>query len=238
MKSPTWLKLEAMIQTLNMYRNEMAGKRIPKFKQKYMEMKQREKDSERKVLNNQNSQRTNKSSVNQNSHRMSKLIITQQGSNARNARVAETLKPRKEKKKTGLALFASYHINDYMEEPFKKQHAHHGHRVTFDEQFMKQWQGNTSMLANLNPSMAPSSVGRQMSYGMGQAELNLNMSQSDGSQISNVKHARSLSPSKKLAFAARDGTQTTKATGIQQLADMDFFGMARNAEKHTELGEL
>ena len=55
MKSPTWLKLEAMIQTLNMYRNEMAGKRIPKFKQKYMEMKQREKDSERKVLNNQNS---------------------------------------------------------------------------------------------------------------------------------------------------------------------------------------
>ena len=41
-KSPVYLKLENMIQTLDMFRNNMDGKRIPKFEQAFKDRKKLE----------------------------------------------------------------------------------------------------------------------------------------------------------------------------------------------------
>ena len=43
-KSPVYVKLENMIETLNMFRNEMDGKRIPKYEKTYMMKKKKEND--------------------------------------------------------------------------------------------------------------------------------------------------------------------------------------------------
>ena len=43
-KSPVYLKLESMIETINFFRKEMDGNRIPKFEQLYREKKKKEKE--------------------------------------------------------------------------------------------------------------------------------------------------------------------------------------------------
>ena len=43
-KSPVFLKLETMIETINMFRQEMDGNRVPKFEQNFREKRKKEKD--------------------------------------------------------------------------------------------------------------------------------------------------------------------------------------------------
>ena len=44
MKSPVYLKLETMIETIDFFRKEMDGNRIPKFEQSFREKQKKEKE--------------------------------------------------------------------------------------------------------------------------------------------------------------------------------------------------
>ena len=44
LKSPVFLKLETMIETINMFRQEMDGNRVPKFELSFREKKKKEKE--------------------------------------------------------------------------------------------------------------------------------------------------------------------------------------------------
>ena len=44
MKSPVYLKLETMIETIDFFRKEMDGNRIPKWEHSYREKQKKEKD--------------------------------------------------------------------------------------------------------------------------------------------------------------------------------------------------
>ena len=44
MKSPVYLKLETMIETIDFFRKEMDGNRVPKFEQSYREKQKKEKE--------------------------------------------------------------------------------------------------------------------------------------------------------------------------------------------------
>ena len=43
-KSPVFLKLETMIETINMFRQEMVGNRVPKFELSFREKNKKEKE--------------------------------------------------------------------------------------------------------------------------------------------------------------------------------------------------
>ena len=44
MKSPVYLKLETMIETIDFFRKEMDGNRVPKFEQSYREKQKKEQE--------------------------------------------------------------------------------------------------------------------------------------------------------------------------------------------------
>ena len=51
LKSPVWLKLDSMIETLDNYRNNMSGQRVPNFQKQFIMRKRKERaENERKIL--------------------------------------------------------------------------------------------------------------------------------------------------------------------------------------------
>ena len=64
MKSPVWLRLESMIETLHNYRNNMEGQRIPFFKKAFV-MRQRKEQEEREMRQLEMQMKGSKSNRNQ-----------------------------------------------------------------------------------------------------------------------------------------------------------------------------
>lgn len=120
-KSPMFLKLESMIQTLDKFRHEMDGNRVPKYEQHFIEKRKREEEIKRQeTKRKERHERRQKREAEKREYEM----LYRSGSKRR------LLGENPHQKRSTIELFNSYKINEYnyqIKKPSKPSET----RVTF-----------------------------------------------------------------------------------------------------------